>query len=194
MIKKTILLAITVSPLLIGCASTPKHIDNACAVLNQNDGIFFNWQKAVQEAEKNYSIPIPIILATIYTESSFKQRAKPPRTKLLGFIPWKHLSTAYGYSQALNTSWEDYRKKTGHATARRTNFYDAAQFVAWFHHESVRKNHISPNDAYNLYLNYHMGHYAYIHQKISSTAAHHAEKMKRIAQKYKIQLRKCNRL
>ena len=74
-------------------------------------------------------MPVHVLMATIRIESGFEQRARPPRRKLLGFIPWTRASTAYGYSQALDGTWDEYRATTGNRGARRTNFSDAVDFV-----------------------------------------------------------------
>ena len=50
-------------------------------------------------------------MAFILQESSYIQGAKPERTKLLGFIPWKRKSSAFGYAQALDGTWERYKKE-----------------------------------------------------------------------------------
>lgn len=177
-----------------GCASTPVQTDNACAVLIQKNGFFYNWRNAAKRAEREYGIPMPIILATIYTESGFRQRAKPPRTKLLGFIPWKRQSSAYGYSQALNGTWEHYRYVTGRHGASRANFADTALFIAWFHRESVRKNSVRANDAYALYLNYYLGHTAYARgSRGNATAVAGARRTLNMARLYDRQLRNCGR-
>lgn len=193
---KRVFFALALTATVAGCARTPTQTGNACAVLDQKDGFFTNWQRSAKKAERTYGIPMPIILATIYTESGFKQRAKPPRKKLLGFIPWKRPSTAYGYSQAVNGTWDQYRSKSGKNSASRTSFSDAAQFIGWYHRESVRKNGVAPNDAYNLYLNYHMGHSAYARnggQSNSAVATQGAQRMLAMAARYDTQLRNCGR-
>jgi len=190
---KRILLSVALVSLLAGCASTPTHTANVCAVLEQKDGFFFNWRRSAKKAERKYGIPMPVILATIYIESGFRQRARPPRKKLLGLIPWKRPSSAYGYPQAVKGTWDEYRRQTGHKTARRTSFNDAAQFIAWYHHESVRQNGVSPDDAYNLYLNYHMGHRAYARGQSNAVAIQGAWRMQSMAKKYDVQLRNCGR-
>ena len=111
--------------LLAGCASAPRDTRNACAIFDQRDGWLDNWQRAANHAERQYGVPVPILMATIYTESGFRPNARPPRTKLLGFIPWKRQSTAYGFSQALNGTWSEYKSSTGNVMARRTKFSDA---------------------------------------------------------------------
>ncbi|RUW95551.1 hypothetical protein EOA30_31900, partial [Mesorhizobium sp. M8A.F.Ca.ET.059.01.1.1] len=84
---------------LSACATAPSHINNVCAVFDQNDGWFDNWQSAAERSSRKYGVPVPVLMATVRKESGFKSNARPPRTKLLGFIPWKHVSSATGFSQ-----------------------------------------------------------------------------------------------
>lgn len=180
--------------LLAGCATVPRETRNACAIFEQRDGLFNNWQRAANHAERQYGVPVPILMATIYTESGFRSNARPPRRKLLGFIPWKRISTAYGYSQALDGTWAEYKRATGSWTASRTNFSDAVHFVAWYHNKNSRKNGISRNDAYSLYLAYYLGDAGYArggwrgNSKLQGAARRSAG----IAANYAQQLRGCN--
>ena len=96
-------------------------------------------------------------MAFINHESGFRANARPPRKKVFGIIPGRHLSTAYGYPQAINGTWTLYKQLTGYSHAQRTNFNDAIDFVGWYNSRSVRLNNIHPTDAYNLYLAYHEG-------------------------------------
>ena len=90
-------------------------------------------------------------------ESSFIFNAKPPRTKILGVIPWKRLSNAYGYAQALDSTWVRYKKDTGRDSADRDDFDDAIDFVGWYTNMSNQSEGISKWDPYNQYLAYHEG-------------------------------------
>jgi hypothetical protein len=126
-------------------------------VFDQRDGMFTSWQRSAEKAEKKYGEPVPILMATMYTESGFQPNARPPRTKLFGFIPWKRQSTAYGYSQALNGTWDHYQSATGNWSARRTNFSDAIDFIGWYHWQNSQTTGIQLNDAYSLYLAYYSG-------------------------------------
>ena len=146
---------------LAGCASRPSQINNVCAVFAQNNGWVGNWHSAARSAERRYGVPVPVLMATIRIESGFEQRARPPRRKLMGFIPWTRASSAYGYSQALDGTWDEYRRSTGNRGARRTRFSDAVDFVGWYHRRSHEQNGIALNDAYNLYLSYYAGHAGY---------------------------------
>ena len=98
-----------------------------------------------------------IPLAFMYQESTFRAKAKPPRRKLLGFIPWRRLSSAYGYAQVLDGTWEQYLRNTGEYWRVRHDFADATDFIHWYILQAVKTNGISTSDARNLYLNYHEG-------------------------------------
>jgi hypothetical protein len=67
-------------------------------------------------------------------------------------------SSAYGYAQALDGTWDWYRKETGKRGAKRDRFGDAVDFMGWYMNESNKRNGIAKNDAYNQYLAYHDGH------------------------------------
>ena len=142
---------------LSACASAPSHINNVCRVFDQKNGWFENWRTAAEKSERKYGVPVPVLMATLRKESGFQHNAKPPRTMLLGFIPWKRASSAYGYSQALDGTWTQYQKETGNGSAKRNNFADAVDFVGWYHAKTVAKYSVAPNDAYNLYLAYYSG-------------------------------------
>ena len=180
--------------LLAGCASAPRDTRNACAIFERRDGWFNNWQRAANHAEREYGVPVPILMATIYTESGFRPNARPPRTKLFGFIPWKRQSTAYGFSQALNGTWSEYKRSTGHLMARRTKFSDAIHFVAWYHNKNSKKNGIARNDAYSLYLAYYLGDAGYRKGawRGNTQLQKAAQRSANIANTYARQLRSCD--
>ncbi len=96
-------------------------------------------------------------MAFIYQESSFNARARPERTRFLWILPGPRPSSAYGYAQALDSTWEEYEQRSGNSRASRSDFEDAIDFVAWYNANSNRISGISRNDAYSLYLAYHEG-------------------------------------
>jgi hypothetical protein len=96
-------------------------------------------------------------MSIIRQESSFEFNAKPPRGKLLGFIPWRRPSDAYGYAQALDSTWNMYKDDTGRRFANRDDFSDAIDFVGWYTNKSQKTVGISKWDPYNQYLAYHEG-------------------------------------
>ena len=67
-------------------------------------------------------------------------------------------SSAYGFAQALDGTWDEYRKETGSTFSRRSSFRNASDFMGWYMHKSYKRNGIPKSDVYNQYLAYHEGH------------------------------------
>lgn len=176
---------------LSACASPPRNINNVCMVFDQRDGFFNNWQSAAERSERKYGIPKHVLMATIRKESGFKSNARPPRKKLLGFIPWKRPSSAYGYSQALDGTWVQYKNETGNFAARRGSFADAVDFVGWYHSKTVAKYGVAPNDAYRLYLAYYLGWEGFRRGGGSAGVQRYAQDVQKMANTYETQLRQC---
>jgi hypothetical protein len=140
--------------LVVGCASRPPaDPNNVCYIFEEKH----HWYKASRAAEKRWSVPIPVMMSFIYQESSFRARAKPPRKWYLGFIPGPRPSSAYGYAQAIDSTWKSYQVDSGRWRADRDNFADAVDFVAWYNHESSKVLGLPKHDADRLYLAYHEG-------------------------------------
>jgi len=132
-------------------------------------------------------------MAIINQESGFRAHAKPKK-RYLGFIPWGHVTSAYGYSQALKGTWEYYEKDTGQM-GRRDNFNDATNFIGWYAHQAQKIAHIRPTDSYHLYLAYHEGIHNYLkhsyrHKKWLIKVARH---VKHQADHYRNQLYHCEK-
>ena len=178
---------------LAGCASQPSRINDVCAVFAQNDGWVRNWQRSAYAAERKYGIPVPVLMATVRKESGFKSDARPPRKKILGFIPGKRASSAYGYSQALNGTWAQYVSESGNFGARRASFHDAIDFVGWYHAKTVSKYGVAPGDMYSLYLAYYhgWGGYAKGSWRNNASIMNYARQADDMARKYSTQLQGC---
>lgn len=141
--------------LLAGCSSSPpENAGNLCDIFTEKK----SWYKSAKKAKKRWDVPISIMMSFMYQESSFKAKIKPPRKKLLGFIPWRRQSNSKGFSQATKETWKLYKKATGRSGADRDDFGDAVDFVGWYNHLSYERNRIRKSDAYSLYLAYHEGH------------------------------------
>lgn len=186
-------LAIAAALGLTACASHPDRINNICAVFDQRDGWFNNWQSAAERTERKYGVPVHILMATVRKESGFKSNARPPRKYYLGFIPGKRASSAYGYSQALNGTWAQYVKESGNWGARRGNFADAVDFVGWYHTKTADTYGVAKDDAFNLYLAYYSGWAGYGRGSWKGNASlqRYARDTETMAQKYQAQLSSC---
>lgn len=139
--------------LTAGCAtSPPRNTANLCSILTEKD----EWYDDVHAAARHWGAPVPLIMAIINQESSFIDDAQPARVRFLGIPLWRP-SSAYGYGQAKDETWEWYVTKTGQSGADRDEFADAADFVAWYIHQTSLTTGVAPSDAYNQYLAYHEG-------------------------------------
>lgn len=141
---------------LAGCASTlppPQNRENINAIFKE----YPKWYGAAKRTEVKWGVPVPVQMAIIYYESAFKGDARPPRRYLFGCIPWKHITSAYGYAQALDGTWEDYLAKEGSYFAARNKFECATDFIGWYSAKARQRLGIAPSDPYNLYLAYHEG-------------------------------------
>ncbi|ROS04664.1 hypothetical protein EDC56_0177 [Sinobacterium caligoides] len=148
------LLLILFVVLLGGCATTPpSNLNNVCDIFEQKDG----WYKEAKKATKRWGGSIPTIMAFMHQESRFVHDAKPPRGKFLWVFPGSRPSNAEGYAQALNGTWSDYRRRSGNGGASRSDFGDAADFIAWYNHNTVKSTNIKPWESSKLYLAYHEG-------------------------------------
>lgn len=131
----------------------PANIENICEIFDEKG----RWYKAAKKSEDRWGTPIHVQMSIMRQESSFDFNAKPPRKKILGFIPWRRPSNAYGYAQALESTWASYKRDTGRRFADRDDFGDAIDFVGWYTDKSQRAVGISKWDPYNQYLAYHEG-------------------------------------
>lgn len=134
-------------------AKMPSDLENICTIFDDRR----DWYKAAKRSEDRWGTPTHIQMAIIGQESSFRFNARPPRTRLLGFIPWKRQSNAYGFAQALDGTWLRYQRETKRPNADRDSFSDAIDFVGWYTNLSNQSVGISKWDPYNQYLAYHEG-------------------------------------
>ena len=144
--------------LLAACASSPpESVADICEIFEERRG----WYNAAKNAEQRWGVPVSVNMAFIYQESSFQSRAKPARNKFLWIFPGRRPSSAYGYAQALDETWQEYEQKSGNSRASRRNFSDAIDFVGWYNANSSRMSNISNNNAMHLYYAYHEGNGGY---------------------------------
>ena len=140
--------------ILSGCVTLPpKDVNNICHVFKQ----YPRWRTDALDVQRRWHVPVAVQMAIIHQESKFNATAQPPRTKLLWFFPWVRPSTAYGYSQALNSTWDLYKKSDGGFWASRDNFSDGVDFIGWYANQAYKRAGIQRSNAYALYLAYHEG-------------------------------------
>ena len=132
-------------------------------------------------------------MAVIWKESNFRSRVKPPRKKILWVIPGKRPSSAKGYAQVVDGTWDLYKRNTGKKLVRRTSFKHSTDFIAWYLNRAHQKLKISKSEAYNLYLAYHEGISGYSRKSYKSKKSlkSAANKVQQKATLYKKQLKKC---
>ena len=175
----------------VSCSSIPKYPQNACKIFGEN----YLWYKSIKKSSDTYNVPIHIILAFVNKESGFNRWAKPKRTKLFKIIPYKRPSTSFGYSQAVNKTWELYKNETENPLALRSRFKDSVMFIGWYIRKTHKINKIPLNDPYRQYLNYYLGWGSYAKKKYKTDKnsiifAKNVEKQSRI---YKNQLQECKK-
>jgi len=175
--------------LLSSCSSIPSDTSNSCSIFNER----YLWYKHVRKSEEKWGTPIYIQLAIIKMESNFDWLAKPQRQKLFKVIPYKRPSSSFGYSQAVNGTWEQYKKETGNKLATRTRFKDSVDFIGWYTNKTERILKISKKDAFRQYLAYHEGWGGYKNYKKNQKVIVLAKKVKNQSDKYKSQLQKCEK-
>jgi hypothetical protein len=177
--------------IISGCVTNRQfNTSDVCDIFKTNP----NWKAITEKTKAKWDVPVSLQLSFIKQESSFDRTARPPRQKILGFIPGLRASSAYGYSQALDGTWEEYISSTKNFDADRKDFEDASDFIGWYVDGTYRLLKISKNDVYNHYLAYHEGRGGY--QKKSYEKKKWllgvAEKVELQAKEYSNQIKKCN--
>ena len=190
--RSTILILVLFLTACSGGRSTPpSNLDNACRMKADKP----KWFKELRRVERKYGVPSHVILATIYQESRFVAKARTPHKYKLGVIPVGRQSSAYGYPQAIDGTWDWYKDKTGNSRAKRHRFDDAVDFMGWYMSISNKRNGISKTDAYNQYLAYHEGQTGYLRGSYRSKQwlINVAQKVERRSRMYASQLASCRR-
>ncbi|MDB4083933.1 lytic transglycosylase [Candidatus Pelagibacter sp.] len=171
------------------CSSIPQNTSNSCSIFNER----YLWYKHAKKTEQKWGTPIYIQLAIIKMESDFDWLAKPPRQKLFKIIPFKRPSSSFGYSQAVNGTWDQYKNETGNKLATRTRFKDSVDFIGWYTDKTNSLLKISKKDAFRQYLAYHEGWGGYKNYKNNQKVIGLAKKVEKQSNKYKSQLQDCQK-
>lgn len=173
-----------------GCAgSAPARPDNLCAVFREKP----DWYEDAAEAGRRWGVPVPVIMAIMHQESKYRSKARPPRTRCLWIFPGPRPSSAFGYAQAIDGTWDWYRERTGNWGADRDDFGDAADFIGWYCSVSHAQCGMAKSDAFRLYLAYHEGQAGYNEGRHRRKAGllRVAKGVAAQAERYRRQLREC---
>jgi hypothetical protein len=185
-----LLITLLLALLIASCSTTPPlNQENACRIFEEKP----DWYDASKDAQKKYGLPLHVQLAIMRQESSFKHDAAPPRDTFLGIPMWWRVSSAYGYAQVKDDTWDWYKNKTGNWGADRDDYADAVDFMGWYSTVSQKTLGISKWDAYNQYLAYHEGHGGWKRKTYNSKKwlIGVARKVEANAKKYSVQLKRC---
>ena len=150
---KTTVCVVTVLSLL-GCATyKPSNSHNLCSIFQGN----IDWYKDAKAANERWGTPIPVMMAIMQQESNYVDTARPGYKYFLWVIPTGRISSAYGYPQALNGVWGEYKSSSARWGADRDEFDHAIDFIGWYTAGTQRLTGVSKWDAYGQYLAYHEG-------------------------------------
>ena len=174
-----------------GHSPSSNVLDDACAILRSNP----EYRRAFRATERRWGVPTHVQMATIHQESKFVADARTPFRYTLGVIPMGRQSSAYGYSQALDGTWKEYKRDTGRRSAKRNNIRDASDFMGWYMSGSKERLGISLSDARNQYLAYHEGRTGYKRGTYNGKPwlLRVSGKVEERSRMYKQQLRRCRR-
>lgn len=172
-----------------GKFSAPRDLDNACAIAAERP----QYLGAMRAAERKWGVPVHVLMATIHQESKFVGNARTPHQYVLGVIPVGRQSSAYGYSQALDGTWEEYQDDQGRRGARRDRISDATDFMGWYMYNSAQRLGISLADARSQYLAYHEGRTGYARGSYNSKPwlIEVSDRVASRAETYRVQLQQC---
>ncbi len=175
--------------LISACSSIPKNTSNSCSIFSER----YLWYKHTKKVEQKWGTPIYVQLAIIKMESDFDWLAKPARQKIFKVIPFKRLSSSFGYSQAVKGTWEQYKKETNNKLATRARFKDSVDFIGWYTNKTESILKIPKTNAFKQYIAYHEGWGNYKNYKNNQKVIILATKVKQQANKYRKQLKKCQK-
>ncbi len=137
-----------------GCATTvpPRNSQSICDVFEQ----YPSWYRDALATQKRWGTPVNVLMAFVQRESDFRGKARPARPYFL-FIPLPRRSSAYGYAQAQDPVWKEYRKANSGWFKSRKNMNSSLDFLGWYTDRIHRELGISKWDPRHLYLAYYEG-------------------------------------
>jgi|AntRauTorckE5430_2_1112549.scaffolds.fasta_scaffold00318_18 hypothetical protein len=122
-----------------------------CHVIQSNWG----WARALKRVSKDYDISPGLLLSVIYHESGFRPNVRPKPYMVFGVIPWQ-VSSAYGYGQIKQETWDWYKSHNPGWFQSRTQFPDTLNFIGWYYSLFLKKTETKTVHR-DFYLAYHEG-------------------------------------
>ena len=178
-----------VAAFAVGCATpTPHGQSDLCNIFDQ----YPNWYDHARESEEEWGTPIPVLMAFVFHEPSFRSHARPP-FEWAWIIPRGRPSSARGYPQAQDPVWGEYQAERGRLFRSRSDMKDALDFIGWYNYKTWRELDISRHDAQRLYLAYHEGRAGYRRGtwRNKSSVQRTALQVEHTAKRYEAQLSRC---
>ena len=146
-------LLLAAAALLVGCASSPpSKPHNLCAIFKEKPA----WHRAASKASRRWDTPVSVMMAIMFQESAFRHNARPPRRWFL-FVPLPRRSSAYGYPQAQDGTWNEYSQQAGSWLSSRSDFADSIDFIGWYMDKTHKRNKVATSQADLHYFAYHEG-------------------------------------
>lgn len=155
-VRRTLLVGALITGLALWLdfsVAPPRATDDLCSLFGERR----SWYRSAHRSYERWGVPVPVQLAVIHQESSFRSDALPARRKLLWILPGRRLSSAFGYGQVLRPTWREYQKSTGNHDADRDDFGDVTDFIGWYGQRAANRASVPKTDAYRFYLAYHEG-------------------------------------
>ncbi|APX89728.1 lytic transglycosylase [Brevirhabdus pacifica] len=190
------LIALSAFLFLAACSgsgySPPRNLDNACEIVRERPA----YLKAMKKTQRKWGVPVATQMAVIYQESKFIGDARTPHKYALGVIPMGRQSSAYGYAQALDGTWDEYLASEGGWRAKRHKIEDATDFIGWYFSKTAERNGVALNDTRNQYLAYHEGRTGYARGSYRSKPwlMTVSDKLQDRAVRYHMQLLSCRQI
>lgn len=175
----------------IQAPAPPGQQEDLCQIFQQQP----RWYDHARQARERWGTPIATQMAFVYHESSFRSHVRPPRSRLWGLIPWRRPSSAYGYAQAQDPAWSEYREAAGSMLAERTQMRHALDFIGWYNRRTHEQLGIALDNPEHLYLAYHEGRTGYrrLQQQPQPAVQGLAQRVARRSALYGSQLQTCER-
>ena len=131
----------------------PREPDDLCSIFREKR----SWHRSAQRSFERWGVPESVQLAIIHQESSFRSDARPARRKILWVLPGPRPSSAYGYGQVIDETWQGYLRANGLRRASRDDFEDVADFIGWYGDRIHKRAGVSKWNATEMYAAYHEG-------------------------------------